>query len=153
MPASARRPASDVFDRLEGQASRWIGGEIAATDLDTAEWTTFEWLHFLGVLPEEVSLGRLGELDRAYELTESGNAEIAHQWLLIAIRNSYRPADSRLERYLVEIGRRKLILPLYAALAETPAGLSRARAIYDRARPGYHPISSDSIDAVLDVDR
>ena len=153
LPASARRPASDVFDRLEGQASRWIGGEIAATDLDTAEWTTFEWLHFLGVLPEEVSLGRLGELDRAYELTESGNAEIAHQWLLIAIRNSYRPADSRLERYLVEIGRRKLILPLYAALAETPAGLSRARAIYDRARPGYHPISSDSIDAVLDVDR
>lgn len=153
LPASVRRPASDVFDRLEGQASRWIGGEIAATDLDTAEWTTFEWLHFLGVLPEEVSLGRLGELDRAYELTESGNAEIAHQWLLIAIRNSYRPADSRLERYLVEIGRRKLILPLYAALAETPAGLSRARAIYDRARPGYHPISSDSIDAVLDVDR
>ena len=153
LPASARRPASDVFDRLEGQASRWIGGEIAATDLDTAEWTTFEWLHFLGVLPEEVSLGRLGELDRAYELTESGNAEIAHQWLLIAIRNSYRPADSRLERYLVEIGRRKLILPLYAALAETPAGLSRARAIYNRARPGYHPISSDSIDAVLDVDR
>ena len=153
LPASARRPASDVFDRLEGQASRWIGGEIAATDLDTAEWTTFEWLHFLGVLPEEVSLGRLGELDRAYELTESGNAEIAHQWLLIAIRNSYRPADSRLERYLVEIGRRKLILPLYTALAETPAGLSRARAIYDRARLGYHPISSDSIDAVLDVDR
>ena len=153
LPASARRPASDVFDRLEEQASRWIGGEIAATDLDTAEWTTFEWLHFLGVLPEEVSLGRLGELDRAYELTESGNAEIAHQWLLIAIRNSYRPADSRLERYLVEIGRRKLILPLYTALAATPAGLSRARAIYDRARPGYHPISSDSIDAVLDVDR
>ena len=153
LPVSAPRPASDVFDRLEGQASRWIGGEIAATDLDTVEWTTFEWLHFLGVLPEEVSLERLGELDRAYELTESGNAEIAHQWLLIAIRNSYRPADSRLERYLVEIGRRKLILPLYAALAETPAGLSRARAIYDRARPGYHPISSDSIDAVLDVDR
>jgi len=153
LPASAPRPASDVFERLEVQASRWVSGEIAATNLDTAEWTTFEWLHFLGVLPEELSLERLGELDRAYELTESGNAEIVHQWLLIAIRNSYRPADSRLERYLVEIGRRKLILPLYAALAETPAGLTRARAIYDRARPGYHPISSDSIDAVLGVDR
>ena len=153
LPSGATRPASDVFDRLEVQATRWVGGEVAAADLDTAEWTTFEWLHFLGVLPEELSLDKLGELDRAYELTESGNAEIAHQWLLIAIRNSYRPADSRLERYLVEIGRRKLILPLYAALAETPAGLSRARAIYDRARPGYHPISSDSIDAVLGVDR
>ena len=153
LPASAPRPASDVFDRLEVQASRWVGGEVAASDLDTADWTTFEWLHFLGVLPEELSLGKLGELDRAYELTESGNAEIAHQWLLIAIRNSYRQADSRLEQYLVEIGRRKLILPLYAALAETPAGLSRARAIYDRARPGYHPISSDSIDAVLGIDR
>ena len=153
LPSGATRPASDVFDRLEVQAARWVGGEVAAADLDTAEWNTFEWLHFLGVLPEELSLDKLGELDRAYELTESGNSEIAHQWFLIAIRNSYRSADSRLERYLVEIGRRKLILPLYAALAETPAGLSRARAIYDRARPGYHPISSDSIDAVLGVDR
>ncbi|HIC57313.1 MAG TPA: M1 family peptidase [Acidobacteria bacterium] len=153
LPSTAPRPASDVFDRLEVLASRWVGGEVAVTDLDTAEWTTFEWLHFLGVLPEELSRAKLGELDRAYELTESGNAEIAHQWLLIAIRNSYRPADSRLERYLVEIGRRKLILPLYAALAETPAGLVRARAIYDRARPGYHPISADSIDTVLGVDR
>ena len=153
LPSGATRPASDVFDRLEVQAARWVGGEVAAADLDTAEWTTFEWLHFLGVLPAGLSLGELGELDRAYELTESGNSEIAHQWFLIAIRNSYRSADSRLERYLVEIGRRKLILPLYAALAETPAGLSRARAIYDRARPGYHPISSDSIDAVLGVDR
>ena len=153
LPSTAPRPASDVFDRLEIQAARWVSGEIDAPSLDTSDWTTFEWLHFLGVLPEQLSAAKIGELDRAYGLTESGNAEIAHQWLLIAIRNSYRPADSRLERYLIEIGRRKLILPLYEALAATSSGLARAKGIYARARPGYHPISADSIDNVLGIDR
>ena len=152
VPAGAPQPESDAFDRVEAQAARWVSGEIAASTLETATWTTFEWLHFLSVLPEALTASQLGELDRAYGLTESGNAEIAHQWLLIAIRTSYRPADDRLERYLVGIGRRKLIRPLYEALAETPSGLDRARAIYRRARPGYHPISADSIDAILGWD-
>ena len=153
VPEGAPEPESDAFDRVQAQAARWVSGEITASALETATWTTFEWLHFLSALPVALTVSQLGELDRTYELTESGNAEIVHQWLLIAIRSSYYRADDRLERYLVGIGRRKLIRPLYEALAETPGGLDRARAIYQRARPGYHPISVDSIDAILGWDR
>ena len=153
VPADAPRPASAAFDVVETAASGWAAGELRAADLETASWTTHEWLHFLAVLPERLDAAQMAELEAAFSLTESPNAEIAHQWLLIAIRNAYRPADARLERYLLEIGRRKLILPLYAALAATPAGRERARAIYRRARPGYHPISTGSIDPLLDWDQ
>jgi aminopeptidase N len=44
----------------------------------------------------------------------------------LAIRNQYAAADPRLEVYLTEIGRRKLIRPLYEALAASPAGRARA---------------------------
>ena len=153
VPAEAPRPASAAFDVVETAASGWAAGELRAADLETASWTTHEWLHFLAVLPERLDAARMAAMDAAFGLTESPNAEIAHQWLLIAIRNAYRPADARLERYLLEIGRRKLILPLYAALAATPAGRERARAIYRRARPGYHPIATGSIDPLLDWDQ
>ncbi|MYH30861.1 MAG: M1 family metallopeptidase [Acidobacteria bacterium] len=152
LPADAPRPASDAFDIVETAAAQWAGGAVRAADLETAAWTTHEWLHFLAVLPERLEPARMAELDGAFGLTASPNAEIAHQWFLLAIRNAYRPADAPLERYLLEIGRRKLILPLYAALAATPAGRDRARAIYRRARPGYHPISTGSIDPLLGWD-
>ena len=152
LPANAPRPASEAFDAVEAAAARWAGGELRAATLETAAWTTHEWLHFLAVLPERLDGAQMAELDAAFGLTESPNAEIAHQWLLIAIRNAYRRADSRLERYLLEIGRRKLILPLYAALAATADGRERARAIYRRARPGYHPIATRSIDPLVGWD-
>ena len=51
--------------------------------------------------------------------------------------------------YLTSIGRRKLVLPLYRALLATPEGRARPEAIYARARPGYHPITADSIDRLF----
>ncbi len=89
------------------------------------------------------------DLDRKYGLTDRGNSEIAHQWLLMAIKNHYSQADSRLESYLTSIGRRKLVLPLYKALLTTPEGRKRAEAIYAKARPSYHPITVESIDKLM----
>ena len=76
--------------------------------------------------------------------------EIAFQWLLMAIRGGYAPADSRLEEFLVGIGRRKFIKPLYEELVKTNAGRRRARDIYRKARPGYHPIAVDTVDRIVE---
>jgi hypothetical protein len=54
-----------------------------------------------------------------------------------------------LEEFLLSVGRRKFIKPLYQELAKTPAGKERALAIYRRARATYHPIAVTSIDEVL----
>jgi leukotriene-A4 hydrolase len=91
----------------------------------------------------------MGELDRAFKLTRSGNSEIAFQWLLMSIQNQYAPAYPRLEEFLLSVGRRKFIRPLYQELAKTPEGKKRALEIYRRARPTYHPIAVTSIDADL----
>ena len=91
----------------------------------------------------------MGELDRALNLTQSGNSEIAFQWLMMSIQNKYEPAYPRLEEFLLSVGRRKFIRPLYQELAKTPEGRERALAIYRRARPTYHPIAVTSIDEDL----
>ncbi|MBO0860596.1 MAG: M1 family metallopeptidase [Chloracidobacterium sp.] len=149
LPAGAPRPQSDAFAKVEAQAKEWIEGNTAAAKLQTNQWSTQEWLHFLQFLPKQLTANQMKELDKAFGLTKTGNAEIASQWLLISIRNNYEPAYPRLEEYLTSIGRQKLIKPLYEELAQTPAGKERALKIYEKARPGYHPIAQTALDKLM----
>jgi aminopeptidase N len=149
LPAGFAEPKSTRLAAIDQAASGWIGGTIETDKLGAGDWSTQEWLRFLQALPAHVPAQRLTEIDRKFGLTGRGNAEIAHQWLLIAIRNQFAPADARLESYLTTIGRRKLVLPLYKALLASPGGRERALAIYAKARPGYHPITAESIDRLM----
>jgi leukotriene-A4 hydrolase len=149
IPSSAPQPKSDAFARVEAQAQRWTRGEVTLTGIQTAGWTTQEWLHFLNSVPAQLSVEKMAEMDRAFKLTQSGNSEIAFQWLLMSIRNRYEPAYPRLEEFLTSIGRRKFLRPLYQELMKTPEGRERATAIYRRARPGYHPIAVATIDEIV----
>jgi aminopeptidase N len=149
LPASAPHPKSDAFDKVTQAAQAWLRGSGALASVPTRQWTTQEWLHFLTSMPEKLNTVRMAELDRAFHFTSSGNVEIVYQWLLMSIRSGYGPAYPRLERFLMEVGRRKYIKPLYTELAKTPEGKKRAQAIYAKARPGYHPIAIITIDELL----
>jgi hypothetical protein len=67
----------------------------------------------------------------------------------LSIRKGYRGADKRLEEFLLTVGRRKFLKPLYEELAKTPEGRKRAAAIYAKARPLYHPICVNTVDQIL----
>jgi leukotriene A-4 hydrolase/aminopeptidase len=138
-----------VFAAQSSAAADFLSGKKTAAALGAKTWSTAEWLQFLELLPATTSREQLAALDAAYGLTARTNAEIAAKWLEIAVRADYAPAYPRLEEFLVSIGRRKFLKPLYTALSKTPAGLARAQAIYAKARPGYHPIAQGTIDKLL----
>jgi len=149
LPEVFAQPKSDRLTAIDQTAKSWLDGSVATGKIGAGDWSTQEWLRFLQDLPERLPHEKMTELDQAFGLTARGNSEIAHQWLLMAIRNHYQPADSRLETYLSTIGRRKLVLPLYRALIATPEGRKRAEAVYAKARQTYHPITADSIDRLF----
>lgn len=149
LPANAPQPKSDTFSKIELAANDFASGKTSAKDINTSNWTTQEWLHFLRTLPENLSAEKMSELDAAFDLTKAGNSEIAFQWLMMSIKNKYAPADARLEEFLTSIGRRKFVKPLFEQLAKTPEGTARAKTIYEKARPGYHPITQSSVDEIL----
>ncbi len=149
LPPDAPVPQSDRFAAIESQAKAWLSGEAPTHDLDTKDWSTLEWLHFLRSLPTIMTTERMAQLDAVCHLTNSGNAEIAMQWLLMAIRAEYHPADARLEQFLTTIGRRKFLMPLYNELIKTPSGKVRARRLFEKARTAYHPIAVDSVQRLL----
>jgi leukotriene-A4 hydrolase len=149
VPKAVVAPESSRLAAVDRATSEWLAQSIATEKLNAADWSTPEWVRLLRMLPPKLPVERLADLDGHFGLTGRGNAEIAHEWLLLAIRNGYGPANARLEAYLTTIGRRKLVLPLYKALVATPAGRRRAEAIYAKARPFYHPITVGSIDQVM----
>ncbi len=149
LPENAPEPRSDAFAKVEVPAKSFANGKLAAKDIKTGAWTTQEWLHFLKTLPETLSVEKMSELDKALNLTKFGNSEIAFQWLLMSVKNNYSAADARLEDFLVSIGRRKFVRPLFAELAKTPDGMKHACEIYAKSRAGYHPITQSSVDAVV----
>lgn len=151
--------AAFLLKRFPGeQIGAWLqqpglpaGAPNVQVDFDTEpkrSWSTQEWLHWLRSM-DGITAESMAELDRRWSFTENGNSEILAQWLMMSIKAGYRPAGAALERFLVEVGRRKFVKPLFEALLKSPEGRERAAAIYDKARRGYHPITQAAIDALL----
>ena len=101
------------------------------------------------MLPETMTQKQMAELDKAFNFTNSGNSEVLAAWVLHTIKNNYTTADQALEKFLVNVGRRKFLVPIYKALNATPEGKKKALAIYAKARPNYHAVSTVTLDELL----
>jgi len=149
LPSNAPQTRSAAFVKVEQQAAVWLQGKVPASELDTKGWNTQQWIHFLRYLTPVPDIDKMRELDEAFGFTQSGNAEIESQWLLKVIRRGYEPAYPRLEQFLTTEGGRKYLRPLYEELMKAPGGPARARAIYAKARPTYHPTARAVVDEIV----
>jgi len=149
LPDMMPNPKSDAFNTVDAKTKQLLLGEITLDQLGTQRWTVHEWLHFLNNLPTDMSADDMMTMDATFKLTESTNNEIAHAWLLLSLKAGYDVVLPRLENYLITIGRRKLIVPLYKQLMETEQGAEFAKRVYQVARPGYHPLAQATLDEVV----
>ena len=146
-------PTSERLTAQVELAGKWAAATVKTADLPTAEWSTQDWLAFLSHLPETLPTAKLAELDQKAHLTAKANAEVAHVWFLLAIRSGYTPADAAIDAYISRIGRRKLVVPLYKAILASPNGSKRAKTLFGKARSGYHPITSGTLERLLGESR
>ena len=148
LPNNCVEVKSDELAKSVDQAKAFINGKQAG-QLITSNWTTHHWLSFLRALSDSLSQDQMKDLDGTFHFTQSGNSEILCDWLQHAIHSNYSAADDALEKFLIGVGRRKFLRPIYAALTSTPAGKLKAKNIYAKARPGYHAVSYNTIDEIL----
>ncbi|MEJ8756675.1 M1 family metallopeptidase [Pontibacter sp. H259] len=148
LPENHVKPTSERFAQVEAAFTSWKNGKPAA-QLTTKDWSSHEWLHFIRMLPEQMSQQQMQDLDKAFNFTNSGNSEVLAAWFIHAINNKYTTADKALETFLTNVGRRKFLVPIYKALAATPEGKKKALAIYAKARPNYHAVSTVTLDEML----
>jgi leukotriene-A4 hydrolase len=139
------------------QSKRFLATRTAATafagtgDLSGVrkEWVTVEWLDFLNALTKPLPAEKMRALDERFSLSRSGNSEILFAWLHHVVKSAYEPAYPALESFLTRQGRRKFLKPLYEDMEADPRTKDLGRRIYAKARPGYHPIATATIDGIL----
>jgi aminopeptidase N len=149
LPANAVRPDPNAFAPVDRALGAFQGGGPAPAEL-WSRWTTAERLRFLNGLPRQLPQPRLAELDRALGLTESRNAETLFAWLQLALANRYQPAVPAAERFLMSMGRRKFVAPLFETLTgQGEWGRPIATRIYAAARPTYHSVTTGTVDKTM----
>ena len=82
LPDGAPQIISPALDEVEQWLRVWLGGGPLPVGVD---WSSHEWVHFVRALPEDLSVERLRELDTAYGLSETGNAELLTAWLTLTL--------------------------------------------------------------------
>lgn len=138
------------FSKIDSIVSAWNKMELKDTSILTKEIVTSnEKKFFINMLPSQMTVDQMSDLDKQFNFTGSNNTDIQLAWYILAIRNHYTTADKRIEDYLIENGRMWHIIPLYKEMMKTPDGLKRAKLIYQKARPNYHPMTYQAIDKLL----
>jgi leukotriene A-4 hydrolase/aminopeptidase len=148
LPADVPQPDSEKFRKVDALLASWKTEKKLDRSLGR-DWSTHEWLHFLRNLPQTLSQEEMTSLDNFGNFTASGNAEIITEWGVISIRNKYKKMDAKIESFLINTGRRKFLSPLYNELIKTGEGKKRAREIYEKARPNYHFVATNTFDKLV----
>lgn len=148
IPENIPKVSSARFEQVNAEVQSFKSG-TSADSLNTKNWMTAEWLNFLRKLPDSLSRQKLNELDKTFHFTNSGNSEIKAAWLEKSIAQNYGPSLEAAERFLIKVGRRKFLVPIYAALLEADTTSATAIQIYTKARPNYHAVSRETLDELL----
>ncbi len=148
LPDTAIMVKSSRLMRVEEAVQQWLATPDTLQN-NTTSWTTHEWLYFFKLIKAHVNAPTMQDLDDTFHFTESTNAEIVATWFEIGLQVNYLPIAAALEKFLVKVGRRKFVLPLYRVLMQTEQNKEKARQIFEKARGNYHAVTRQSIEKLL----
>lgn len=149
IPENITPPTSKLFADVDETVFNFISSNKNANELDVNEWTSHEWLHFIRQLPNTISIIQVEALDREFKLTNTGNSEIKFAWLMKVIPLGYTKADKAADEFMLSVGRRKFVLPMFKMLYAQERLKQHARELYQKTRPGYHSVTVHSVDEVF----
>ncbi len=149
IPANQSIIKSDKFDKVEQAIQQFIKNNKVNPAV-TKGWTTQEWVHFVRNFPKDINKDQLKMLDEAFDLTHSSNSYVAMVWYEQTVTHDYHGnnVDTEVEKFLTSVGRRWYVSTIYKAFKKS-GRTDEALAIYKKARPNYHSVTTNTIDELL----
>jgi len=150
LPDNCPKIQSDRIEQVDIAVESWASGGMATSDLLWNDWIYQERYRFLKSIPSSVSVAKLDELNTTFKISSTGNNEVLFAWLEQAVLKGHEASYDRLETFLINVGRRKFLTPLYKALLDTEQ-TNMALSIYKKARPNYHSVATGTMDELLNL--
>jgi aminopeptidase N len=110
-----------------------------------------EWQAFIRRLPNTISADKLRRIDKNLHFRDWTNSEIQYEWYIKGIRAGYTDIRPSMEKFLLKVGRRKYVAPIYKELAKSPENLAWARDVFEKAQINYHPVTKNTVQELLNV--
>jgi len=150
IPSNQAIITSDKFKNVEHTLKQFIDTNAINSEV-TKNWTPQEWVHFIRNFPKGMELIHFELLDSAFNLTDSDNSYITMVWYEQSIIHDYRgnSIDEKIEDFLIHVGRRWYVSTIFRAYKKSDK-IDEALAIYKKARPNYHSVTTNTIDDLLD---
>ena len=148
LPDNCPEIQSERIENVDIAVRNWADGTLATSDLLWSDWLYQERYRFLKSIPSTVTLERLDELNSLYKISSTGNNEVLFAWLEQAVLKGHLASYERLDTFLVHVGRRKFLTPLYKAMLDTDQRDMAVR-IYKKARPNYHSVATGTMEELL----
>lgn len=108
-----------------------------------------EWQAFIRRLPKKIDPEYMRSLDKNLNFKNWGNTEIMTEWYILGINSGYDDIRPNMEKFLMKIGRRKYLAPIYTALAKDPENLKWAKSVFEKAKESYHYVSRSTVEEIL----
>lgn len=148
LPPEFQAPVSAVFIKIDSIVSQ-ISATKNVAGLNKEIKSTNEKLYFINKLSEDLTTDLMTAIDKEFSFINSKNAEVQAAWYLLALKTKYNAAYPAIREFLINVGRRKFLMPLYKEMVKTPEGKKMAQDIYKNAKPNYHSVSYNSLDPLL----
>ena len=148
LPKDFIAPLSSTFAKIDAEQKLWRT-QKSVTGLSKKLVSTDEKLYFIRTLPSDIHIPEMELIDQEFNFTTSGNAEIESEWFTLSAQKGYKAAYGNMQNFLISVGRRKFILPIYKALIKSAEGKKLAKEIYKQARPNYHSVAYNTVDELL----
>jgi aminopeptidase N len=154
IPENAIEVTSTRFEKVQELAEGIANNnKEIPDDLKLTDFTTQEWITFIRKFKGKLNHEKIKKMDETVGFANSGNSELMTQWFLLNIESEYKDNYDQMEDFLIKVGRRKFLKPLYTALAKTEENKTWALKVYEKARPGYHAVSFQTIDKILNYNK
>ena len=168
LPSNCLKIVSPRFEQIKLLADRFAAGEDIfkkeikwikvkgrkkkkkqINQLTRDKYIAQEWQMFIRRLPKKIDPELMRNLDKHLNFKNWGNAEIMNEWYILGINSGYDDIRPNMEKFLMKVGRRKYIAPIYQELAKTPENLKWAREVFEKAKNNYHYISRTTVQDLL----
>ncbi len=133
------------FVKIKGKKKRKkFIEQIKRNDFIVQEWQTF-----IHSLPENIGKSKLQKLDSYFSFKNCGNTEIMTDWFVLGIKNNYTELNPDIQKFLVKVGRRKYLLPIYETMLNNNKTKALAIDIFEKNKGNYHSVTKNSIEELI----
>lgn len=147
IPSNITTAVSEDFNRIDNIQTNWR--KTGVKGLSQKIISTNERQHFIDYLPEDITVKEMAEIDTEFHFTDKGNYVIKRQWFVPSIRHHYTAAYPAIEAFMIATSRTGSLQTLYKEMVKTPEGKTWAKKIFEKAKPGYHLTTVQSIEGIV----